>query len=143
MPRVSRVSADAAKSDAPPVAAETQQQGKGKDTIKSVVGGMQLVDLPQGLMIKCDHATLINLPEEVEQPCYCLDAEVLMDIEQTKILAKLFYESTAPFYTLKSLCVLILNDGREALYLHSEDYDMLGNGQQSGKVLVVMPLPLK
>eukprot|EP00965_Chrysotila_dentata_P124405 4112196-Pleurochrysis_carterae.AAC.1 len=66
-----------------------------------------------------------------------------MDSEKTKIPAKFFYETTAPFFVLKSLCLMVLNDGREALYLYTEDYDTLGNEQQSGKVLVVMPLPLK
>eukprot|EP00965_Chrysotila_dentata_P015196 502775-Pleurochrysis_carterae.AAC.1 len=64
-------------------------------------------------MVKCDHATVIKLPEELDQPLCCLDG-VLMDSEKTKIPAKFFYETTAPFCVLKSLCLMVLNDGREA-----------------------------
>eukprot|EP00965_Chrysotila_dentata_P019883 658570-Pleurochrysis_carterae.AAC.1 len=57
-----------------------------------------------------------KIPEEVDQPCCCLDA-VLMDMKKKTIPAKFLYESTAPFLVLKSLNVLLLHDGREALFL--------------------------
>eukprot|EP00965_Chrysotila_dentata_P041473 1375302-Pleurochrysis_carterae.AAC.1 len=37
---------------------------------------------------------------------------------------------------------LVLDDGREALFLYAQDYDTLGT-QQKGKYMVVMHFPLK
>eukprot|EP00965_Chrysotila_dentata_P181975 6008822-Pleurochrysis_carterae.AAC.1 len=38
---------------------------------------------------------------------------------------------------------LVLEDGREALFLYTQDYDTLEGQQNKGKYMVVMHLPLK
>eukprot|EP00965_Chrysotila_dentata_P179367 5923421-Pleurochrysis_carterae.AAC.1 len=74
MPRVARVPAATTKSDAAPTAAKEQHKGTRTTATKQVSSGMRVVTISPGLTVKCDLSTLIKLPEELDQPCCCLDA---------------------------------------------------------------------
>lgn len=93
------------------------------------------------LVVKVDHCTTVSIPEDGDLPYCCLGA-ALMDESTTIRPAPFQYTTTSNFYYLSSMKLLELHDGREVLYLYSQDYDSMGS-HQKGKYLVVMHLPLK
>lgn len=141
MPRVSTSRRDASKASAPPAPASAGKQSP-KCLKHATAAATEMVDVnSEGLVVKCDLATTVQVPEEDDQPYACLDA-VLMYGTKTESSDKFFYVTTEPFVRLRSLQILQLEDGREVIYLYAQDYDTVG-ARQKGKFLVVMPLPLK